>query len=115
VVAPSPYVVARGVCHLGRTEFLQGEREQAVRHFYEGLLVMRHGLLAGHTLADCLDWVAAAKDDAGQPLEAARLLGAADGQWRESGAVRYAPKRAAYAEDLARVRRHLDADTFAAA
>jgi hypothetical protein len=109
------YSVARALCHLGRAEFLHGDSEQAHRHFREGLLVMRDVTLAGHTLADCLDWLAAAKGDAGQPVDAARLFGAADAQWRASGAIRYAPERRAYAADLLRVRDQLDANTFEAA
>jgi tetratricopeptide (TPR) repeat protein len=109
------YGVARGLCHLARAEFLGGDTEQAGRHFREGLLVMRDAALAGHTLADCLDWLAAAEGDAGQPVIAARLFGAADEQWRASGAVRYAPERPAYEADLSRVRDQLDAKTFVAA
>jgi predicted ATPase/DNA-binding XRE family transcriptional regulator len=109
------YSVARAFCHLGRTEFLDGDGEQALRHFREGLIVMREVTLAGHTLADCLDWVAAAKGEAGQSVDAARLFGAADAQWQASGAVRYAPERPAYEADLSRVRNQLDPGTFAAA
>jgi tetratricopeptide (TPR) repeat protein len=115
LVEPRGYVLARSLCQLGRTEWLQREREQALRHFREGLLVMRDALIAGHALADCLDWLAAALGDAGQLVAAARLFGAAEAQWRASGAVRYAPERAAYAEDISRVRDQLDASTFAAA
>jgi predicted ATPase len=109
------YSVARAVCHLGRTEFLDGHLEQSLRHLREGLLVMRDVSLAGHTLADCLDWVAAVEETTAQTLYAAKLFGAADAQWRASGAVRYAPERSLYAAEVSRVRDQLDAEAFAAA
>jgi hypothetical protein len=109
------YAVARAACHLARAEFLDGNSDEALGHFRDGLLVMLDVALAGHTLADCLDWLAAVEGSAAELLNAARLFGAADAQWKSSGAVRYAPERPAYAADLARVRDQLDSSTFAAA
>jgi predicted ATPase len=114
-VARREYSVARAACHLGRTEFLDGHMAPALRHLRDGLLVMREVALAGHTLADCLDWVAAIEGTSAQSLDAARLFGAADAQWRASGAVRYAPERPLYAAEISRVRDQLDAEAFAAA
>jgi predicted ATPase/DNA-binding XRE family transcriptional regulator len=76
---------------------------------------MRAERLAGHTLADCLDWLAALMDVEGRPREAAVLFGAADAHWQASGAVRYAPERAAHAAELASVQAKVSADEFAAA
>jgi hypothetical protein len=69
---------------------------------------------AGHSCADCLDWMAALVDADGGPRDAAVFFGAADAQWQASGAVRYAPDRAAYAADLASVQSKLSGDDFAA-
>jgi len=109
------YNLARGLCHLGRTLFLQGDVAQAKQLFSEALGVMQAERLAGHTLADCLDWLAAVADTDGRPREAAVLFGAAEAQWQATGAVRYAPERAAYAAELARVQEQLAAAEFAAA
>ena len=88
---------------------------QAKQSFSEALGVMQVERLAGHTLADCLDWLATVADTDGRPREAAVLFGAAEAQWRATGAVRYAPERAAYAAELARVQEQLAVAEFAAA
>jgi len=49
--------------------------------------------------ADCLDWLATVADADGRPREAAVFFGAADAQWHATGAIRYAPERAAYAAE----------------
>src|SRR5437667_3478598 len=95
------YNLARGLCHLGRTLFLQGDVAQAKQLFSEALAVMQAERLAGHTLADCLDWLATVADTDGCPRDAAVLFGAAEAQWRATGAVRYAPEQAVYAAELA--------------
>jgi tetratricopeptide (TPR) repeat protein len=107
------YNVARSLSHLGRTLFLSGDRAGARRTFQKALQVMQTERIAGHSYADCLDWVAALVDEDGRPRDAAVLFGAADAQWQASGAVRYAPDRAAYAADLARVQSKLNEDEFA--
>ena len=109
------YNLARGLCHLGRTLFLQGDVAQAKQLFSEALGVMQAERLAGHTLADCLDWLATLADSDGGPREAAVFFGAAEAQWHATGAVRYAPEPAAYAGELARVQEELAAAEFAAA
>ncbi len=103
------------MAHLGRVTYLQGDSEQARIILREVLGLVRDSRLAGHTLADCLDWLAAIECARGQPKQAARLFGAAEAQWRASGGVRYAPDRAAYERDEAAARAQLDAQTFAAA
>ncbi len=109
------YNVARGLAHLGRALYLQGDRPHARAAFREVLGVIRETGLAGHTLADCLDWLAALEAERGRPERAARLFGAAEAQWRASGAVRYPPDRAVYERDVAAVRAALDEGAFAAA
>jgi tetratricopeptide (TPR) repeat protein len=109
------YSVARGLCHLGRTVFLQGDVAQAKQVFNEALALIRTERLAGHTLADCLDWLAAVADADGRPRDAAVLYGAADAQWQASGASRYAPERATYAAELASVQAKLSEQEFATA
>ena len=82
--------------------------------FQQAFAVIRESGLAGHTLADCLDWQAALEAQQGGLARAVRLFGAADRHWRTSGAHRYAPDEDAYARDLASVRAALDEEAFAA-
>jgi tetratricopeptide (TPR) repeat protein len=70
------YSLARGVCHLGRTVFLQGDIAQAKLLFREALSVLRGERLAGHTLADGLDWIAALTGAEQRPYAAAVLFDA---------------------------------------
>jgi predicted ATPase/transcriptional regulator with XRE-family HTH domain len=109
------YSLARSLCHLGRTEFLQGQLESAIAHFRESLAIMRDGGIVGHNLADCLDWLAATAGQRRRPVQAALLFGAADAQWKASGAVRYAPDRPQYERDQASVRAQLEPAAFTAA
>jgi predicted ATPase/DNA-binding XRE family transcriptional regulator len=109
------YTVARSLSHLGRTLCLNGDRAQARRTFHKALQILQTERIAGHSYADCLDWVAALVDSDGRPRDAAILFGAADAQWQASGAVRYAPERAAYAADLASIQSKLSGDEFATA
>jgi non-specific serine/threonine protein kinase len=109
------YTEARGLCHLGRTLFLQGEVQHARQVFGEALGVMQAERLAGHALADCLDWLAALAGADGRPREAAQLFGAAEPQWQASGAVRYAPEQSTYAAEVASVETRLGAVEFEAA
>jgi tetratricopeptide (TPR) repeat protein len=109
------YNEGRGLSHLGRTLFLQGEAADAKQVFGEALDIMQQERLAGHTLADCLDWLAALVDTEGRPWQAAVLFGAAAAQWQASGAVRYPPEQAAYAAELAHARAQLRPEEFAAA
>jgi tetratricopeptide (TPR) repeat protein len=114
-IATGGYNEARGTELLGRALFLKGDIDQAKRLFGEALGIIAAERLAGHTLPDCLDWLAAAVDRGGQPYEAAVLFGAADTQWRVSSAVRYTLERAAYAADLASVEAKLTPADFASA
>jgi non-specific serine/threonine protein kinase len=114
-IATGGYNVARGLCHLGRAMFLQGTIPQATEYFREALHVMQTERLAGMTLADCLDWIAAIADASGKTRNAAVLFGAADTQWHASGGVRDAPEQPLYETELARVQANLPADEFAAA
>jgi hypothetical protein len=49
---------------------------------------LREAGLAGATLSYSLDWMAVAQGRLGDLLRAARLLGAAESQWRASGMMR---------------------------
>ena len=109
------YGVARGLCHLGRALSLQGDLGGALEYLSDGLQRTQTGRLAGHTLADCLDWVAAIASVQGHPLQAARLFGAADAQWRASGAVRYAPERPTYEREVAAARALVHPEAFTTA
>src|SRR6266851_3899331 len=109
------YLAARGLSHLARTQFLQGDIREARRWFGEALQIMSADRLAGHSLADCLDWLAAVADADGRPRNAAVLFGAADAQWQASGAIRYAPERARYAAEVVKVQAKLSAAEFASA
>jgi hypothetical protein len=95
--------------------FLRGDITQAKQVFLQALGVMQTKRLGGNALADCLDWIATLADADGCPREAALLFGAADGQWKVSGTVRYAPERETYAAELGRVQIKLSPVEFAAA
>lgn len=109
------YFEASGLCSLGRTAFLLGQHQRAEDAFRRAFEVMRDTRLAGHALADCLDWLAAMPGADDRVRDAAVLFGAAHAQWQASGAVRYAPERAAYAAEVAGVQGQLDRGMFAAA
>jgi hypothetical protein len=51
----------------------------------------------------------------GRSHDATVLHGGAEAQWQASGALRYAPERAAYVAEVALVQAELPADEFAAA
>jgi hypothetical protein len=107
------FSLARGLSNLARVAHLQAEYRQALKLLCEALVVIREDRLAGLPVADTLDWLAAvalAHDDV---VRAARLFGAAEAQWRASGAVRYAADQPAFERDLAAVRARLDERTFA--
>lgn len=107
--------IARALCHLGRTVYLQGDFAQSKQLFGKALGIMRVERLAGHLLAECLEWLASVADAEGRPRDAAVVFGAAVAQWQTSGGVRYAPERPAYEAELARVKGKLAPDEFAAA
>ena len=109
------YNEARSLCQLGRTVFLCGDLAQAKQLFREALEIIRLERLAAHTLADCLDWLAAVVGADGRPRDAARLFGAAEARWQASGGLRYAPDRSACAADVTQVQGKLaDAELAAA-
>jgi predicted ATPase len=106
---------ARSLSTFARVAFLQGKYDQARSTLRQTFEVIRDSQLAGQSLADSLDWLAALEGVCGDPLHAARLFGAAEAQWQASGAVRYAPDQPAYVRDVASLRAQLDEDEFAAA
>ena len=108
------YSVARSLSCLGRVACLQHDVSRARALFQQALEVIRQAGVTGQALADCLDWQAALEAEEGDLERAARLFGAADTQWRTSGAHRYAPDEAAYGRDLADVRSAVDDQAFAA-
>jgi tetratricopeptide (TPR) repeat protein len=107
------FSLARGLSNLARVAHLQADHEQALKLLHEALVVIRGDRLAGLPLADSLDWLAAVALAQGEAVRAARLFGAAEAQWRASGAVRYAADQPAFERDFASVRARLDDKTFA--
>jgi len=65
--------------------------------------------------AYCLEWLAAAICSAGDPQRAARLYGAAEAQWRRSGAIRPPLDQQSHEEDLRALRAQLADDELAQA
>jgi predicted ATPase/DNA-binding XRE family transcriptional regulator len=108
-------VVVRGLSHLARTRFMQGDIAQARQLFREALGMVQAHRIAGHGLPDCLDWLAAMLAAEGRPRAAAVLFGAADAQSQVSNALRYTPERARYADEVASVEADLTPEEFAAA
>jgi predicted ATPase len=107
------FSLARALSNLARVAHVQADHQQAHKLLHEALLVIRDDRLAGLPLADSLDWLAAVAAAQGDTVRAARLFGAAEAQWRASGAVRYAADQPAFERDLASVRARLDEHTFA--
>jgi non-specific serine/threonine protein kinase len=109
------YARVRATSALGRVAYLQGDVSHAASLLLEALEVIRDDGLGGHSLANCLEYLAATTEKQGQPVRAAVLFGAAEAQWQASGAVRYQPDRAAYERDLADVQAQLEPGAFVAA
>jgi non-specific serine/threonine protein kinase len=107
--------VVEGLAHLGRAAYLQGDSPQAETAFRDALGVIRETRLGGQSLTDWLDGLAALEGARGQSARAAQLFGAAEAQWRASGAIRFAPDRPAYERELATVRAALHEEAFVAA
>jgi predicted ATPase/DNA-binding XRE family transcriptional regulator len=107
------YSLARSISCLGRIAYLQADVPRAAALLREALQIIRQARVTGQALADCLDWQAALETSQGELGRAARLFGAADNQWQQSGAKRYAPDEPAYAHDLAALRAAVDEETFA--
>jgi len=57
--------------NLGMVTRDERDYARAAEHFREGLNVLRAEQLAAHTLADCLDWIAALAGAEHRPREAA--------------------------------------------
>ena len=109
------FSLARSVSNLGRVAYFQEDHQQASALLGQAFEVIREARLGGWPLADSLDWLAAVAFAQGDPIRAARLFGAAEAQWRASGAVRYAPDQPVYEREVTNVRIKLDKDTFEAA
>ena len=109
------FSLARSLSNLARVAYFQGDYQRARKLLYETLGVIGESRLAGWPLADCLDWLAALEGAEADPVRAACLIGAAEAQWRASGAVRYSADQPAYECDVAGVRAQLDQHAFASA
>jgi len=106
------HVVGRALVLSGRALYEQGRFEEALVFFTHAL--SGEAPMVGLTLGQVLDWTAALFGATGEPLRAARLFGAAEGQWLASGAPRYT-WNPAYERDLHAVRVQLDDEAFAEA
>jgi predicted ATPase/DNA-binding XRE family transcriptional regulator len=109
------FSLARSLSNLGRVAYFQQDHQQASTLLGQAFEVVREARLGGWPLADSLDWLAAIAVAQGDTIRAARLFGAAEAQWRASGAVRYAPDQPVYERDVTNGRTKLDKDTFEAA
>jgi non-specific serine/threonine protein kinase len=109
------FSLARSLSNLGRVLYFQHEYEQAQTLLSQAFEVIREARLGGWPLADSLDWLAAVAVAEGDAIRAARLFGAAEAQWRGSGAVRYAPDQPIYEGEVASARSQLDEYVFEAA
>jgi hypothetical protein len=104
--------LARSSSNLGRVAYFQHEYRQAWTCLRQAFDVIREARLGGWPLADSLDWLAAVTFAQGDAIGAARLFGAAEAQWRASGAIRYAPDQPAYERDVASARSTVDEYAF---
>jgi hypothetical protein len=103
---------AGSLVRLGRVVSEQGDDGQALVLFRDGLTVMRNSGVAGRILGDCLDWLAAVLARSGDPLPAARLLGAAEAHCQAIGISRFPLDEVAHERDVLAVRTLIDDDAF---
>jgi len=108
------HAVGRALILHGRALTDQEDFAAAIAMFREALSG-GEAILAGPTLGQLLDWTAAIFGATGEPLRAARLFGAADTVWLESGTKRYPFDDVAYERDLRTVEAQLDNEAFVAA
>jgi predicted ATPase/DNA-binding XRE family transcriptional regulator len=106
------HAVGRALVLLGRALAEHGALAEAMVMYRQAFAERSDAHIAGVTLSQLLDWTAAAFGATGEPLRAARLFGAADTQWRASGARRYPFDDVAYERDLRAVQAQLDAPSF---
>jgi predicted ATPase/class 3 adenylate cyclase len=104
--------IAQVYLELGRVARTQGDAAQA-REYYVESLTLFGDLRDKELIPECLEGIAGLASEAGQPVQAARLFGAAE-SLRESAGVPLPPvHRTAYERDLAAARTQLDEATFA--
>lgn len=96
---------------LGRIAYLRQRFEEASACLTSFLQTAQH-LRAEGSVADCLEWFAAALSARGKPAEAARLFGAAEAHRQRTGEVPYAPDQPAYLDDVAATRAQLPNGAF---
>jgi tetratricopeptide (TPR) repeat protein len=105
------FSVVTALMHLGRILIEKGDPGQALLVFKEGLATMREWGLVG-TSGYYLEWLAVALGRMGDSLQAARLLGAAESQWRASGIVRSPVDRLAHEREVRAIQAQLAAEAF---
>jgi non-specific serine/threonine protein kinase len=99
--------IAQVYLDLGRVARTQGDAAQAREYYIESLTVFGD-LRDKELIPECLEGIAGLASEAEQPVQAARLFGAAE-TLRESAGVPLPPvHRAAYERDLAAARAALD-------
>jgi hypothetical protein len=109
------YARVRATSALGRVAYLQGDVSQAAPLLLEALEVIRNDRLGGHSLANCLEYLAATTEKQGQPVRAAVLFGAGKPNGRQAEPYGNRPDRPAYERDLADVQAQLEPGAFLAA
>jgi non-specific serine/threonine protein kinase len=82
------FAVIWALVTLGNTELKLEATDAALSRFKEALATVRESAYPGFMLALCLDGMAAALWQSGDPLCAARLFGAADRHWQTIGVAR---------------------------
>jgi predicted ATPase len=100
--------------NLGHVALHQGNVLQGTAYFGESLVQSQH-LGDERGIADGLTGLAGALDDMERPAQAAMLFGAADALYADSVARLEYPDQIEYERNVAAVRAHLDAATFAQA
>jgi predicted ATPase len=105
------FSVGRALTYLGRALSEQGKFGEAMEVFEQGV-TGPEARVAGVIRSMLLDWTAAAFSATGQPLRAARLMGAGEAQWLASGAKRFDPR---YERDLHAIKAQLHDEEFAEA
>ena len=103
--------IARGLMNLGEVRMVQGKLEEAEDMLKESFLLFR-ALSSDWDIVYVLEGMAHIQTRSGRPLDAARLLGAAEALREVLGAVRPPNEVATYEKHVAVARQAVDAETF---
>ncbi|MEP7357835.1 MAG: hypothetical protein ABI847_11380, partial [Anaerolineales bacterium] len=105
------WAVARALLGLGKVALHRGEPARAMDLLQESLQLARERRDRGH-MVECLEAIAFVAGTRGHSEQAARLLGAAEGQGQAIGQLRPPGLRAEYERNVSALRGQMDEAVF---